>query len=55
MRFQFQPGDVIFFRSTLVEHYVVPFVGNRTSLVFFTHHNELNSFSCGWMECGGVA
>ena len=42
MRFQFQPGDVIFFRSTLLEHYVLPFMGNRTSLVFFTHHNVMN-------------
>lgn len=24
MRFQFQPGDVIFFKSTLLEHYVLP-------------------------------
>ena len=42
MKFRFQPGDVIFFRSTLLEHYVLPFIGDRTSLVFFTHHNLMN-------------
>ena len=42
MKFKFQPGDVIFFRSTVLEHYVLPFVGDRTSLVFFTHHNIMN-------------
>lgn len=42
MVFKFQPGDVIFFRSALLEHYVLPFEGDRTSLVFFTHHNVMN-------------
>ena len=42
MMFKFQPEDVIFFRSTLLSHYVLPFTGDRTSLVFFTHHNVMN-------------
>ena len=42
MMFKFEPGDVIFFRSTLIEHYVLPFTGDRTSLVFFTDHNVMN-------------
>ena len=41
MTFKFEPGDVIFFRSTLLEHYVLPFTGDRTLLVFFTHHNVM--------------
>lgn len=41
MMFKFQPRDVIFFRSTLLEHYVLPFTGDRTSLLFFTHHNVI--------------
>ena len=42
MMFKFEPGDMIFFMWTLLEHYVLPFTGHRTSLVFFTHHNIMN-------------
>lgn len=36
MKFQVQPGDVIFFRLTLLEHYVLPIIGDRTSFVFLS-------------------
>lgn len=32
----FLPGDVIFFRSSLLEHFVRKFVGMRSSLIFFS-------------------
>lgn len=35
-KLQHQPGDVVFFRSAILEHFVAPFQGNRTSFVFFT-------------------
>lgn len=38
IQLQFKPGDIVFFRSTLLEHYVLPFEGERNSLVFFSQH-----------------
>ena len=35
-RIPFQPGDVVIFRSALLEHYVTRFKGQRYSCVFFT-------------------
>jgi len=32
----FQPGDVVYFRSAVLEHYVTDFVGQRYSCVLFT-------------------
>lgn len=32
----FQPGDVVLFRSAVLEHWVAPFEGTRYSCVFFT-------------------
>lgn len=32
----YQPGDVILFRSALLEHYITQFEGTRYSVVFFT-------------------
>lgn len=32
----FLPGDVIFFRSSLLEHFVRKYVGTRSSLIFFS-------------------
>lgn len=40
---KFQPGDVIFFRSTLLYHYLMPFVGQRTSFVFLSHEHVINN------------
>ncbi|RPA88375.1 hypothetical protein L873DRAFT_1605201, partial [Choiromyces venosus 120613-1] len=31
------PGSIIFMRSYAVEHYIGSFVGNRYSIVHFTH------------------
>ena len=33
-RFEFQPGDVVIFRSCLLEHYITPFIGERSSIIF---------------------
>jgi hypothetical protein len=32
----FQPGDVVLFRSAVLEHWILPFGGTRYSCVFFT-------------------
>lgn len=40
---KFQPGDVVFFRSALLYHYLMPFVGHRTSFVFFTHQDVVEA------------
>lgn len=32
----FQPGDVVLFRSAVLEHWIEPFNGTRYSCVFFT-------------------
>ena len=32
-----KPGDIIFFRSSLLEHFVGDFTGDRSSMVFFSH------------------
>lgn len=37
----FKPGDVIFLRSALFTHFVEPFIGERSSMVFFTHENMM--------------
>lgn len=34
-RFDFRPGDVVILRSALLEHYVLPFEGERSSIMFF--------------------
>lgn len=34
-----RPGDVIFFRSAVLEHFVAPFKGERTEVVFFTKND----------------
>lgn len=39
-----QPGDVVFFRSTELEHYVLPFVGDRSAFVFFSHQDVMGAF-----------
>ena len=41
VKLDFKPGDIIFFRSRLLEHFITDFVGERSSLVFFTHENVL--------------
>lgn len=42
IKLDFKPGDVIFFRSRLLEHFVGSFEGERSSLVFFTHQDVLD-------------
>lgn len=44
MKFEFQPVDIVFFRSALVEHYVLPFVGVRTSFVLFSYNDVIGAF-----------
>ena len=41
MRFAFQPGDVVLFRSAVLEHYITEFQGSRTSTVFFCHQGVI--------------
>ena len=37
LRVKFEPGDVIFFRASFLEHFLEEFQGERSALVFFTH------------------
>jgi hypothetical protein len=39
VQLQHEAGDVIFFRSAVLEHWVAPFKGERTAFVFFTKAN----------------
>ena len=43
LKLEHKPGDVIFFCSTLLEHFISNFDGNRTSLVFFSYENLINT------------
>ncbi|ELR07922.1 hypothetical protein GMDG_08570 [Pseudogymnoascus destructans 20631-21] len=36
----FQPGDVVLFRSAVLEHWIAPFEGTRYSCVFFTKQSN---------------
>ena len=36
IRFCFKPGDILFLRSAVLEHYVTAIDGSRSSMVFFT-------------------
>lgn len=40
----FQPGDVVLFRSAVLEHWVAPFQGTRYSCVFFTKQSTWAPF-----------
>jgi hypothetical protein len=44
-RIPFQPGDVVLFRSAVLEHWVAPFKGTRYSCVFFTKQNLWKPFA----------
>ncbi|KAI9825553.1 MAG: hypothetical protein M1826_006943 [Phylliscum demangeonii] len=35
-----QPGDVLFFRSAVLEHWVAPFTGERYALVYFSEDDD---------------
>lgn len=35
VKLDFKPGDIILFRSSLLEHFVTDFEGDRSSIVFF--------------------
>lgn len=37
----YQPGDVVFMRSAILEHFISTYDGLRTSLVWFTHDDVL--------------
>lgn len=43
-RFEFKPGDVVILRSTLLAHYIMPYEGERSSIVFFSHDNVMGNF-----------
>ena len=36
IKIPFQPGDIVFFWSSLLEHWLEEFKGERFSVVFFT-------------------
>lgn len=44
LRIPFQPGDVVVFRSTLLEHYILPYEGERSSIVFFSHQDVMGNY-----------
>jgi len=37
VKLRFLPGDVVFFRSCVLQHFIRATVGERSSLVFFSH------------------
>jgi hypothetical protein len=43
LKLQHRPEDVVFLRSSLLEHFVSDFDGSRTSLVFFSHENLIDT------------
>lgn len=42
VKLAFQPGDVVFFRSAVLEHFIAPCTLPRSSFVFFSHSNAEN-------------
>lgn len=44
IKIQIEPGDILFFKSALLIHFVEEYVGKRSSMVFFTH-DSVYSFS----------
>jgi len=44
IKIPYVPGDVIFFRSSVLEHFVAPFKGERSVLVFFTKKTTWEEF-----------
>ena len=43
-RFEFKPGDVVILRSTLLEHYIMPCEGQRSSIMFFGNRCAMGNF-----------
>ena len=43
-KFRFQPGDIVIFRSSLLEHNIMPFEGERGSIVFVSQHNLMGHY-----------
>jgi len=35
----YEPGDVIFLRSAVIEHYISPYIGRRCAIVMLTKHS----------------
>lgn len=35
-KLDYKPGDVMFLRASVLEHFVAPFLGNRSVFAFFT-------------------
>ncbi|KAI9769841.1 MAG: hypothetical protein M1840_003835 [Geoglossum simile] len=52
LKLDFKPGDVIFLRSAVLEHFVAPFDGQRSSIVYFTHGNLSDNISDNLLEKG---
>ncbi|GAA5983793.1 hypothetical protein JCM5350_002398 [Sporobolomyces pararoseus] len=50
IRIRYNPGDVILFKSNLLEHMVLPFKGNRYAVVLFTHHHLLINSNAGFTD-----
>lgn len=42
IKLNYRPGDVVFMRSSLVEHFISDYCGQRTSMVFFTKGTAKN-------------
>lgn len=38
---EFSPSDASIFGSCLLEHYVTPFIGERSSVIFFSQNNVM--------------
>ena len=47
-------GSVIFLRSYAVKHYIVSFVGNRYSVIHFTHQSVHDACREDWETFAGV-
>ena len=45
VKIQMEPGDVLFFKPALLEHYVEDYTGSRPSIVLFTQDSVYSSDS----------
>jgi len=43
-RLQFHPGDVLVSSSCSLEHYILPFEGERSSVIFFSQDGVMGHY-----------
>lgn len=43
LKIEYQPGQIICFASSAIEHGIAPVTGERASVVFFTHNDTLQT------------